>query len=90
MADIVLTTTPQKIADDGDEFLLSFPSTARANVVNVVTTATENVFTDRSVHEIRPNKNEAMGRGQIGAGYVYAYVQSEHARVTAKVTTWTA
>ena len=88
MADTVLTTTFQKLVNSGDEFLLSFPTTARANAVEVVTTGTEGVFTNRSIHTVRPAKNEAVGRGQVGPGHVYARVQSENASVTAKVSTW--
>jgi hypothetical protein len=89
MADVALTTTFQKLVDTSvDNFLLSFKPTARANVVEIVTTATPDVFTNRAIHHLVPAKNEAGNRASIGSGHVYGRVQSENASVTACVTTW--
>jgi hypothetical protein len=89
MADVVLTTTPQKLVDAAvDNFLLSFKPTARANVVEIVTTDTEDDFTDRAIHHLVPANNEAGNRATLGSGHVYGYLQSANASVTACVTTW--
>jgi hypothetical protein len=89
MADVALTTTWQKLVDSANDFSLSFKPTARANVVEVLTTGTEGVFTNRAIHHLVPSRNEAGSRSNLGPGHVYGRKQSENASVTACVTVWT-
>ena len=82
-----LTTTYTKIADSGDEFLLSFPTTGTGKV-DVATADTDSAPASTVLgHRLTTGEHEAINRALIGPGYVFA--RAVDGSISVALTTWT-